>query len=83
MGGKVGKKEKRRIAWKQCELCLLRAQYFLNKFPDEEEKSSIAVICQKNVDNVRVWFQNQRQRNEIEMTSDDVLNVLILSGIQK
>ena len=33
-----------------------------NKFPDIEEISSIACILDTNIRQVKIWFQNTRQR---------------------
>ena len=51
-----------RTKWSKCELTILMTLFLENKFPDITEESSIAVILDKTPKQVRVWYQNTRQR---------------------
>ena len=51
-----------RTKWNNYELSLLMILFLENKFPDITEISSIAVILDKNPRQIRIWYQNTRQR---------------------
>jgi hypothetical protein len=51
-----------RTKWSTLQLTILMILFLENKFPDIEEISSIACILDTNVRQVKVWFQNTRQR---------------------
>ncbi len=66
-----------RTLWKPEEVSLLRAIYVNNPKPDSETLSSIAVILKKPTRNIKVWFQNARQRNLI-LNANDCIRALYL-----
>ena len=51
-----------RTKWSKLQLTILMMLFLENKFPDIEEISSIACILDTNIRQVKIWFQNTRQR---------------------
>ena len=51
-----------RTKWSKLQLTILMILYLENKFPNIEEISSIACILNTNIRQVKIWFQNTRQR---------------------
>ena len=60
----ITKKDRKyiRTKWSKLQLTILMSVFLENKFPDMEEISSIACILDTNIRQVKVWFQNTRQR---------------------
>lgn len=60
----ITKKDRKyiRTKWSKLQLTILMSLFLENKFPDREEISSIACILDTNIRQVKVWFQNTRQR---------------------
>ena len=51
-----------RTKWSKLQLTILMILFIENIFPDIEEISSIACILDTNIRQVKIWFQNTRQR---------------------
>ena len=51
-----------RTKWSKLQLTILMILFLENKFPDIEQISSIACILDTNIRQVKIWFQNTRQR---------------------
>lgn len=65
-----------RIKWKDYEEEVLSAIYYkTNGLPSLEDLSSLAVILNTNVKRVRHWFQNKRQRKNINLTNSIITDV--------
>ncbi len=62
-----------RTRWERSDIYLLRAVYALNKYPTNEDLTSLAVICNKDVRQFKIWFQNARQRN-LRLDIEDIDN---------
>lgn len=62
-----------RTRWERSDISLLRAVYAFNKYPTHEDLTSIAVICNKDVKQFKIWFQNARQRN-LRLDVEDINN---------
>ncbi len=51
-----------RTKWSKLQLTILMILFLENKFPDIEDISSIACILNTSIRQVKIWFQNTRQR---------------------
>ena len=61
------------------QLRVVKACYLVNTYPDEECISSIAVICNVKYKTIKNWFQNARQRRNIQFDPHDQLNATRLT----
>lgn len=62
------------------DVCLLRAtRALIGDYITNLEMSSLATIMKVDERVVKVWFQNQRQRQEL-LNSEDLANALFLMG---
>lgn len=64
VGGQANPK-RWKIAWSDQQL--LEDAYRQNPFPDAETLSSLSVLLEIKLRKVRVWFQNKRQRDGIDL----------------
>lgn len=59
-----------RHKWNHADLHVLRAVYVTTRCPDAVELSSLAQLLQTDIKNIRIWFQNARQRKFVPNSSD-------------
>lgn len=73
----------RRRNYDRTEKALLQFSYDHNgRFPNSTEISSLATLLDVSERNVRVWFQNQRQRSLSKTIHPDVaLTAVLLAGM--